>query len=71
MTAFTRLNININSETHAALLHQPADVTITEAVRRAVALYKLLTDAVEDGSRIQLVKGCDVRELTFHDGQAG
>lgn len=67
----TRLSCLINPDTAAALLRQPAGVTITETVRRAVALYDLLDRATADGSRVELVDGCQVRELVLSAGEAG
>lgn len=65
----TRLSCLINADTAAVLLRQPAGVTITETVRRAITLYDLLDRATADGSRIELVHGCQVRELVLHGGE--
>lgn len=58
----TRLSVNINDETTAALqeLAQRRDTSVTEVVRRAVAVYKFLEDQVagEDKS-LRLVDAGD------------
>jgi predicted transcriptional regulator len=54
----TRLNVNVNDET-AAALHELAErrgVTVTEVVRRAVAALKFLEDEVVcPGQSIELM----------------
>ena len=65
--AYTRLSVNINSETEEVLTRQKArGFSITETVRRAVALLDMIDREYSKGNRIQLVdtKG-DVRELMF------
>ena len=49
----TRLNININDETEAALkeLAKRRETTVTEIVRRAVSVYKFIEDEVVDGNK--------------------
>jgi hypothetical protein len=62
---YTRLSININSETEEVLKrHKDRGTSITETVRRAVALLDMIYQEYSKGSRIQLVdrKG-EVREL--------
>lgn len=53
----TRLSVNINDETAAALreLADQDGVTVTEVVRRAVSVYKFFVDARAEGETIQLV----------------
>ena len=53
----TRLRVNINDETAAALrnLAKEEDTTVTEMVRRAVSVYKFFDDARDEGKTIQLV----------------
>lgn len=53
----TRLSVNINDDTAAALrsLAEEDGVTITEVVRRAVSVYKFFDEAKEAGKTIQLV----------------
>lgn len=55
----TKLNVNINDETAAALkdLADRRQITVTEVVRRAVSVYKFVEDEVVDGdSALKLVK---------------
>jgi hypothetical protein len=49
----TRLNVNINDETQAALedLAARRQTTVTEVVRRAVSVYKFISDEVTDGDK--------------------
>ena len=49
----TRLNVNINDETEAALNELAArrQTTVTEIVRRAVSVYKFVEDEVVDGGK--------------------
>lgn len=60
----TRLSININDETAASLQSQLPAVSVTERVRRAVALYGFLDAAMQRGERIRLIdRDGSVREL--------
>jgi predicted transcriptional regulator len=54
----TRLNINVNDETAAALQELAAkrDTTLTEIVRRAVSVYKFVEDEVVDGEKTLEIK---------------
>lgn len=49
----TRLNVNINDETAAALraLAERRSTTITEIVRRSISLYKFVEDETVDGDK--------------------
>lgn len=49
----TRLNVNINDETAAALrdLAERRQTTVTEIVRRAVSVYKFVEDEVVNGGK--------------------
>lgn len=60
-----RLNVNINSQTHEVLRNTMDEygVSMTEAVRRAVAVYKFFEDCREEGQTIQLVKGNSVTQV--------
>jgi hypothetical protein len=61
----SRLTINVSAET-AAALREIADrdsTSITEVVRRAVGVYKLLEDKKAEGYRLQIAKGDRVGEL--------
>ncbi|KIQ62976.1 hypothetical protein TR51_29435 [Kitasatospora griseola] len=64
---FTRLSININAETEEVLKrHKKRGISITETVRRAVALLDLVEREYESGSKIQLVdRDNGVRELVL------
>lgn len=50
-----RLNINMNEETAAALreLAQRKQISITEAVRQAIGVYKFFEDEIGEGRKIQ------------------
>lgn len=64
-----RLSVNLNQETADALKEIAADsgVSLTEAVRRAISVYKFVDDEREAGRRVQTVdpKGGAVRELVL------
>ena len=66
---FIRLNVNMNDETAAALREIAAEkgVSYTEAVRRAITVYKFLQDEVQAGHTIQTVdkKDAHIRELVL------
>lgn len=49
----TRLSVNINDETAAALkdLAERRQTTVTEIVRRSVSVYKFIEDEVVDGNK--------------------
>lgn len=49
----TRLSVNINDETAAALKAMAANrqTTVTEIIRRAVSVYKFIEDEVVDGNK--------------------
>lgn len=52
-----KLNININDETEAALKELAArrGITVTETVRRAVAVYKFIEDEMDAGGKLQVI----------------
>ncbi|MEU3341957.1 ribbon-helix-helix protein, CopG family [Streptomyces sp. NPDC006668] len=63
---FTRLSININDETADALkrLKSAKGISITEAVRRAVALYDLVDRETGKTGKLQIVDdGGHTREI--------
>jgi hypothetical protein len=66
---YERLSVNINDETAKILrnLKLKKGFTITEAVRRAVALYDLLDQEVARGGKAQLVdrNGRNARDIIF------
>lgn len=49
----TRLSINVNNETAAALreLAERHETSVTEIIRREVGLYKFVTDETADGTK--------------------
>jgi predicted transcriptional regulator len=68
-TGVTRLNINLSEETAASLreLAEARGISFTEAVRRAIAIYKFVEDEVAAGNQVQSVdtgRGT-VRELVL------
>ena len=68
-TGIVRLNVNLNTET-AETLKQMAEEngsSLTEIVRRAIAVYKFIEDESREGHRIQTVdpESKDVRELVL------
>lgn len=64
-----RLSVNLNSETADALKELAASrgVSATEAVRRAISLYKFLEDESKSGRHIQTTDSdrSTVRELVL------
>ena len=64
-----RLSININAATATALRELAArrNVSVTEVVRRAVAISKLVEDEAAAGHVIQILDGKTVRELVLLD----
>lgn len=65
--SLVRLNVNLNAETAAALreLAEERDISFTEAVRRAISVYKYMNDETQSGRHIQTTNSDreDVREL--------
>jgi hypothetical protein len=64
-----RLNVNLNTET-ADALKEIADhrgISFTEAVRRAISVYKFIDEETQEGRRIQTVNSdrSEVRELVL------
>ncbi|WP_433917369.1 ribbon-helix-helix protein, CopG family [Streptomyces canus] len=63
---FTRLSVNINDDTADALkrLKSAKGISITEAVRRAVALYDLVDRETGSTGKLQIVDADgNVREI--------
>lgn len=64
-----RLNVNLNRETADALkeIASAQGISMTEAVRRAVAVLKFVTDEQRDGRKIQTMNAdnSDKRELVM------
>lgn len=62
-----RLNVNLNSETAEALkeIAEERGISFTEAVRRAISVYKYIDDEVQEGRKIQIAdkSNKNVREL--------
>jgi hypothetical protein len=63
---YTRLSVNLNDEAANALrrVSKKRQVSITEAVRRAIAIYDLVEHELDAGSKVQIVDPSGhVREL--------
>lgn len=56
-TPYTRLSVNLNQETTAALnaIMAQFDVTMTEAVRRSIAVMNLIRTEQEMGREVHLI----------------
>lgn len=65
MADYTRLTVNINNETRDALreISVRRGISYTEAIRRAVAVYKLIEDETASGSTIQIDDGDSIRRI--------
>lgn len=67
--SFVRLNVNLNQETAEALKEVASreGISLTEAVRRAIALLKFVEGEQERGRKIQTMdkEGKDKRELVL------
>ncbi|MFP5315617.1 MAG: ribbon-helix-helix protein, CopG family [Actinomycetes bacterium] len=68
-TGLVRLNVNLNQETAAALKELAAkeNISYTEAVRRAIAVFKFIEDEQAEGRKIQTMDANDrnKRELVL------
>lgn len=68
-TGLVRLNVNLNKETAAALreLADEQGISFTEAVRRAISVYKYVSDEQSQGRKIQTMDSNDKnkRELVL------
>lgn len=68
-TDLVRLNVNLNSETAEALklLAEEKGSSLTEVIRRAIAVYKFVDDESRSGHRVQTVdpQTSEVRELVL------
>ncbi len=67
-TKLVRLNVNLNQETADALkeIADDAGISLTEAVRRAISVYKFVDDEIESGNRVQTVNpNGEVRQLVL------
>jgi hypothetical protein len=65
MTEVTRLSVNLNPET-AALLRKTADdlgLSVTETIRRSIALHGYMTDQRAKGNRILIDGDEETREV--------
>lgn len=63
---YTRLNVNLNDESAEALrkVAESKGVSVTEAVRRAIALMKFIEDETNKDHKVQIVdKAGSKREL--------
>lgn len=63
----TRLTINLNPEAASFLksLTEDRGITYTEAIRRALAVYKLVKEQTDEGTRVQFDDGHTVREVVL------
>lgn len=63
----TRLQVNINSQTAAVLrsYHEDNGVSITEAVRRLVAVGDCLARAQAEGHDVLIRRGDEVERVVF------
>jgi hypothetical protein len=68
-SVFVRLNVNLNKETAAALkdIAEKQGISLTEAVRRAIALLKFVDEERTAGRKIQTMDsdGKNKRELVL------
>jgi hypothetical protein len=68
-TGLVRLNVNLNQETADALkaLAAKENISYTEAVRRAIAVFKFIEDEQAEGRKIQTMDANDrnKRELVL------
>lgn len=68
-TALVRLNINLTKESAAALrkLAEEQHISVTEAVRRAIAVLSFVQEERKEGRKIQTMEpdGKDRRELVL------
>lgn len=64
-----RLNVNLNAETAEALkeIADQRGISFTEAVRRAISVYKFIDDETHEGNRIQTVNPSrnEIREIVL------
>lgn len=68
-TGIVRLNVNLNAETAAALraIAKERDISFTEAVRRAIAVYSFIDSETRHGRKVQTTDNerTSVRELVL------
>lgn len=67
-TTYVRLNVNINSDAAAAIrdISKKRHISITEVIRRAIAIFQFLEHETATGSKIQLVdKSGHIREIVL------
>lgn len=65
---FTRLSVNVTLDVADAIrsITRRKGISATEGVRRAIAIWKLVEDAVEDGGTVQVVSSTGkARELVL------
>jgi hypothetical protein len=63
----TRMAINLNPDAADFLskVTREQGITYTEAVRRALAIYKLVMDEIAEGHHVQLYDGQKTREIVL------
>lgn len=61
MSELTRLSVNLNRETAEALkdIADREGISLTEAIRRAIALLKFITDEQAQGRKVQTMDAND------------
>lgn len=68
-TELVRLNVNLNSETAEALktLAEEKGSSLTEVIRRAIAVYKFVDEESRSGHRVQTVdpRTSETKELVL------
>lgn len=73
----TRLNVNLNAATAAALkrLAEEQGMSLTEVVRRSISVYNFITNEVSAGQKILVLREGDTadeyREVVFPDLEVG
>ncbi|MFB2556154.1 ribbon-helix-helix protein, CopG family [Herbiconiux liangxiaofengii] len=68
-TSTVRLNVNLNEEAAAAIkqIADERDISVTEAIRRAISLFSYVDDETRKGRRLQTTNPdrSDVREIVL------
>lgn len=61
----TRLSVNISNDTARTLreLAEKNETSVTDIIRRAVSVYKLVEDNADDGKTLQLVDTANPKDV--------